>query len=359
VDNMAKADSDPNPATSASAEQMRVSGAQSQPYGLQLDRLQQYRDRSVLVAGGDGFLGVNFAMALHAAGAKVTLLTRTETPRAGQFAVRNVCADLMDVNAVAAAVENQDFIFDLAGMSGAVGSNLDPVTSTDKECRPHLTLFTAAATAASRPVLAFLSSRLVYGRPDYLPVGEEHPIRPASFYAVHKVTLEHYLRVLATTRGLRYCAFRLSNPYGPYWPEQRKTYGLINQLIARALNGEPINIFGDGAQKRDYVHIDDVVTAVTTATAAANCWGEIFNLGGDEVISIRHAAETIAAEVPGTQVCFKPWPAADLAVETGDYHTDMKKLRRFVQLPPQMTFQQGLRRTLISVRHSPLASSSS
>jgi nucleoside-diphosphate-sugar epimerase len=311
-----------------------------------------YAGRSVLIAGADGFLGVNFAIALHHAGAKVTLLSRAPSPRAARFSIRHVQADLMDSSAVAAAVQQQEFIFDLAGMSGAVGSNSDPVTSTDKECRPHLTLFTAAATSASRPMLAFLSSRLVYGKPDYLPVDEAHPVRPASFYAVHKLTLEHYLRVLAATHGLRSCSFRLSNPYGPYWPKQRKSYGLINQFIARALSGEPINIFGDGAQRRDYIHIDDVVTAVVSASAVESCAGQIFNLGGSELISIRQAVESIAAEIRETQICFKPWPAADLAVETGDYQTDQRKLHRFVRLPTQYSFQQGLRYTLKTVREA-------
>jgi UDP-glucose 4-epimerase len=317
---------------------------------VSVDPRQAFAGVPVLVAGADGFLGVNAVAALHAAGAVVTVLSRRDVPRAGALAARHVRADLRDADAVAAAVEGQAYVFDLAGTSGAVGSNADPGGSTDQDCRPHLTLFTAAAAAASRPVVAFCSSRLVYGRPDYLPVDEDHPVRPASFYAVHKLTLEHYLHVLATTRGLRSCVLRLSNPYGPFWPEQRKGYGLINQFIARALAGEPITIFGDGSQRRDYIHVDDVSAALLAVATADNCRGQTFNLGGAESVSIRAAVETIAAQIPTADVRFVPWPAEHLAVETGDYQSDLSKLQRHVRLPPQAAFAEGLRRTLRAVR---------
>ncbi len=304
----------------------------------------------MLIAGADGFLAINGALALHAAGAKVTLLSRNARPRAMGFAVRHAQADLRDAAAVAAAVEGQDFVFDLAGASGAVGSNLDPATNVKEECPPHLNLFTAAAAAASRPVVAFCSSRLVYGRPDRLPVAEEHPVRPASFYAVHKLTMEHYLRVLSTTRGLRACIFRLSNPYGPFWPTTTKSYGLINQFIARALAGEPIEIFGEGSQRRDYIHVEDCMNAILTATAEPTCWGETFNVGGAESLSIREAIDIISSEVAGTVIRHEPWPPEYLAVETGDYQSDLTKLQRFVRLPAQLTFREGLQRTLQSVR---------
>ena len=315
-----------------------------------IDPAQAYRDRNVLVAGADGFLGVNCAIALHRAGAKVTLLSRKSHPRAMAFAVRHVQADLLDAAAVNAAVEGQDFVFDLAGVSGAVGSNSDPSNSADQECRPHLNLFTAASNAASKPILSFCSSRLVYGKPQRLPVAEDHPVRPASFYAVHKLTLEHYLNVLATTRGLRYCVLRLSNPYGPFWPAERKSYGLINQFIARALVGEAIDIFGEGSQQRDYIYVDDFVSALLATSAAQACWGEIFNIGGAQPISIRDAVETIASLIDTTVIRYLPWPAEHLAVETGNYQTDMTKLQQYVQLPQQRSFRDGLIQTLASAR---------
>jgi UDP-glucose 4-epimerase len=315
-----------------------------------VDLKRDYAGQNVLIAGADGFLGVNCAIALHRAGARVTLLSRSKAPRAAAFSTRRIQADLRDGAAVAAAVEGQNFVFDLAGSSGAVGSNRDPATNADEECRPHLTLFAAAAKTASRPVLAFCSSRLVYGRPERLPVDEEHPVRPASFYAVHKLTLEHYLRILGATQGLRFCIFRLSNPYGPHWPQQQKTYGLINQFIAHALTKQPIDIFGDGLQKRDYIQVEDFISAMLAASSREFCLGETFNVGGRESISIRDAVTIITEEIPGTQVRYRPWPTEYRAVETGDYQTDLTKLNRFVHLPPQMAFRQGLRQTLQSVK---------
>jgi nucleoside-diphosphate-sugar epimerase len=142
----------------------------------------------------------------------------------------------------------------------------------------------------------------------------------------------------------------LSNPYGPHWPTERKSYGLINQFIARALAGEPIEIFGEGSQRRDYIHVDDFMTAILSATATAACWGQTFNIGAAQAISIREAVETIANQIEGTVVRFTPWPEEHLVVETGDYQSDLSKLKRFVHLPPQLTFDEGLRRTLDAVQ---------
>ena len=283
-----------------------------------IDLEKVYANQNVLIAGADGFLGVNCAIALHAAGARVTLLSRAAEPRAALYCTRHIEADLRDVAAVAAAVEGQNFVFDLAGASGAVASNRDPAANADHECRPHLTLFAAAAGAVSRPVLAFCSSRLVYGSPQRLPVDETHPTNPASFYAVHKLTLEHYLRILRTTQGLRSCIFRLSNPYGPHWPPHQKSYGLINQFIARALASQPLEVFGNGAQRRDYIYVEDFMHIMLAAAATEECVGETFNVGGSEALSLDDAVKVITAEIPGTEVSYRPWTTEYRAVETGD-----------------------------------------
>jgi nucleoside-diphosphate-sugar epimerase len=237
-------------------------------------------------------------------------------------------------------------VFDFAGVSGAVESNDNPLRSLEEDCRPHLSLFQACAEAQEPPLVVFCSSRLVYGKPQYLPVDESHPLAPQSMYAAHKITAENYLRVFGHTHGLRSCILRLSNPYGPHQPQVARSYSVLNQFIRAASEGVPIKIYGNGCQQRDYIYIDDVITAFLLCAIHEKCYGQTFNLGGRDSISIKTAVERIAWLAGGTPVHFEPWPQDYKAVETGNYRTDLRKIDSYLALPPPTPFEEGLSRTL-------------
>lgn len=311
-----------------------------------------YSQQNVLVIGADGFLGLNCLYALQALGAHVTLVTRRATPRAKGFTGQVLHGDMRDPVFVRTAVAQQHIVFDFAGTLGAVQSNRVPVQSLDDDCRPHLLLFQSCAEAPHAPRVLFCSSRLVYGRPQYLPVDEAHPCAPQSMYAVHKLTSEHYLHVLQQTHGLRFCVLRLSNPYGPHQPLATRGYGILNQFILAAARGEAITLYGDGGQRRDYVYVDDVILAFLLCAASEPCLGQTFNIGGRQSMSLRAAVEQIAQLAGGTPVRYAPWPAADHAVETGDYCTDLRKMDQYLRLPSPCPFAQGVAQTLAYYRNA-------
>jgi nucleoside-diphosphate-sugar epimerase len=307
-----------------------------------------YAGRRVLIVGADGFLGVNATLMLRGWGARVALLSRRMTPRAaGSSPVYH--GDLRDRDMVARAVAGQDIVFDFAGATGAVDSNNAPLDNLEIEILPHLTLFDACTRARPAPLVVFCSSRLVYGRPQYLPVDEQHPLCPASIYAAHKIAAENYLRVFHQTHQLRYCVVRLSNPYGPYDEPQSKTYGAINHFIRQALERQPIRVYGDGTQLRDYVHVDDALLAFFALAANEACHNDVFNVGGRHPLALREAVATLAEQVTGTRVEYVPWPADAQRVETGDYCTARHKLERALDLPTPYTFADGLRQTLRAI----------
>ncbi|MBM3223998.1 MAG: NAD-dependent epimerase/dehydratase family protein [Candidatus Tectomicrobia bacterium] len=167
-----------------------------------------YRQRRVLVMGADGFLGINCIYALQRLGAEISIVSRRATPRAVDFQGRVFHGDGRDRALVRAAVAQQSIVFDFLGTMGAVDSNHDPLRSLEEDCRPHLTLFQTCAEAPTPPLVLFCSSRLVYGKPQYLPVDEAHPCQPQSMYAVHKLTSEQHLQVLQQSHGLRFCVLR-------------------------------------------------------------------------------------------------------------------------------------------------------
>ena len=239
---------------------------------------------------------------------------------------------------------------DFLGVAGAVDSNRDPNANLDEELRAHLSIFHACAVSRPSPVVLFCSSRLVFGAPRYLPVDENHPLAPGSIYALHKVTAEKYLELFAETKGLRSCVLRLSNPYGPNQAEGQRGYGIINLFLRNAARGKPIKLYGDGRQKRDYVHVDDVLGAFLPCAMNQKCHGQIFNFGGRTAISLREAAELIAQLAGGVRVVFEPWPADYRAVETGDYATDFRKIDSFLSLQAQRPLEEGFLEVLNSYR---------
>ena len=301
-----------------------------------------YRRRRVLVIGADGFLGLNFVRALAQLQSTVSILTRSADSRARAFAQNVYRGDLRDKALVRTAVQDQDLIIDLAGSCGAVDSNKHPENSLEEDCKPHLNLFVACAAMRVSPMVIFASSRLVYGRPQYLPVNEGHPLSPLSMYAVHKITVENYLQVMAQTEGLRHCIFRLSNPYGPSQPDNGKGYGIINHFLRAAARGEQIVIYGNGSQVRDYIYVDDVVSAFLLAATEDKCCNRTLNLGGVAPVSLADAAREISEIAGGTPVRFEPWPQDARMVETGDYCTDSSLLRSLVRIPIATPWKIGL-----------------
>lgn len=298
-----------------------------------------YVGRSVLVVGADGFLGVNCVLALKAVGARVTVLTRRTHPRAAALADRVVHGEMSDPETIRVAVEGQETVFDFAGSSSPVRSNLLGAKGMADECEPHLNLFIACAESLHPPRVVFCGSRLVYGKPEYLPVDELHPLAPSCFYAANKLVLEHYLRVLSETSALEYVIVRLSNPYGPHASPEGQT--IINLFIQRARRGETLKLYGGGEQSRDYIFVGDAMDAFLRCAATPKCRNEVFNLGGGHPITLGNAAELIVHRFGGT-VESVPWPADYPLIETGDYRTDLAKLHRFTDLPTPRTFEQGL-----------------
>lgn len=311
---------------------------------------EYYSGRRVVVAGVTGFIGANCAISLRAAGAHVTGVARTITPMALGICDEFVSADLGSSEVRLEALANASVVFDCMGYSQLAPTDIKPTGSFDAVFRPTVNLVKQCVDVPTPPLFVHVSSRLVYGAPRSLPVDESHPLAPGTFYAVNKVLLENYVDLFSKTSGLRKIVFRLSSPYGPNAPSTPGRLGVWNQLISKAVRGEVLQIYGDGGQLRDLVFIQDVMHAFLLAAATPQCVDQTFNLGGERAISLRDVVTTIAKEAK-TQFEFVPWPEAARRVETGDYQSDLSKLRRFVELPEQTSFEDGVRATIRTLAH--------
>jgi UDP-glucose 4-epimerase len=188
----------------------------------------------------------------------------------------------------------------------------------------------------------FTSSRLVYGRPATLPVSESHVLNPASMYAAHKLCCEHYHRIYAASDALTCTIARISNAFGADPDPATKHHGMINVFVRQSLAGRAIELFGDGRQLRDYLYIPDLVSILLDCGTHRAAVNETFNIGSGTGTSLREAAEQVAAATGGPAIRSVPWPRNYEVVETGDYLTDISKVRTRLGFAPRWSFLAGL-----------------
>lgn len=309
-----------------------------------------------LVIGGLGFIGVNLTERLVTEGRTVTVVTPSRARHADRAAafeargVRIVEGDLRDAGAMTKAVAGQQVVFNLAGESGAVHSMEDPWTDLDVNCRGNLVLLEALRAGNREAKLVFVGSRLEYGRQAIQPVSEEQVLDPLCLHAIHKLTVEKYLRLYSSLFGLRYTIARVTNPYGPGQPQGRTAYGVVNRLIELALAGTTLPIYGDGTQRRDYIHVDDLVSALVGLAGSPASDGRAFNVGsgeGTRMIDMAHAIVDLAG---GGRVEHVPWPALAGQIETGDFVADISRMRAVLGWVPAISLRDGLQKTIACYR---------
>jgi len=315
-----------------------------------------YAGRSVLVVGGLGFIGAHLTERLTTLDARITVVTPARArhaDRARELELRGVRileGDLRDRHAMSLALKDQSVVFNLAGESGAVRSMEDPWTDLDVNCRGNLVLLEAWRETNRDAKLVFIGSRLEYGRPKALPVDEDHVTQPLCLHAVHKRVVEEYLRLYRRLFDLRFSIARATNPYGPGQPRHRTAYGVVNRLIHLALSDEVLPIYGEGTQRRDYIYIDDVVSALLRLGESDASDGRTYNVGtgiGTPLIDMARAIIDIAG---GGRVESVAWPPLAEQIETGDFVADISRIRRELGWQPAVALREGLEHTVAFFR---------
>ena len=318
------------------------------------DNASFYKGRRVLITGGLGFIGSNLAARLVALGADV-LLVDSLTPDYGgnlfnidaiRHAVRVNVSDVRDANSMQYLVRDQQVIFNLAGQVSHIDSMRDPYTDLEINCRSQLSILEACRHYNPAVKVVFAGTRQIYGKPDVLPVTEEHLVRPIDVNGINKAAGEYYHLVYNNVFGVRSCVLRLTNVYGPRQLLKHNRQGFIGWFIRLAVEDREIQLFGDGSQLRDFVYVDDVVEAFLLAGASDGCNGEVFNVGGSGPVSLGELARLLV-EVAGTgRVRFADWPAERRAIDIGDFYADSSKFKRTVGWTGAVTLRDGLDRTV-------------
>ncbi len=311
-----------------------------------------YEGKPVLIAGGLGFIGSHLAIDLVQRGALVTIVDALLPAGGGKLShVASIAAraniqqvDLRDTQKLAALVRDQAIVFSLAGQTSHIASMEDPMQDLELNSRAQLSLLEACRRENPAARVVFTSTRQVYGRAQYLPVDERHPVSPSDINGVHKLAAENYLQLFSQIYGLTCSVLRLTNTYGPHM-DLHPCKGFVGVFLDRALKGEPIRLFGDGTQVRDFNYVSDVVNALELVGQHVDQGFEVFNLGHHEHHSLREFVETLAEILPLDFQC-QPFPDKLKRIDIGDYYGSYDKLYQKTGWQPQVTLRAGLERTV-------------
>ncbi|MGK0474226.1 MAG: UDP-glucose 4-epimerase [Candidatus Azotimanducaceae bacterium] len=326
----------------------------AQPLPQWRNDMHSYKDKSVLITGGLGFIGSNLCRALVRENAKVTVVDSLIPLYGGnRFNVDDIkdhldinISDVRDVHSMQALIQGQDYLFNLAGQTSHLDSMTDPQTDLEINAAAQLSILEVCRAINPEIKIVFASTRQLYGKPDYLPVDEQHPIRPVDVNGINKLAGEWYHLLYNNVYNIRATALRLTNTYGPGMRVKDARQTFLGIWVRQLIEGKTIHIFGDGKQLRDFNYVDDCVRALLFAGANDSANGKVYNLGSHEVISLRDLAEKLTGL--GIQGSSKlvPFPEDRKAIDIGDYYSNYSLIEQELGWKPEIELTEGLSRTI-------------
>ena len=311
---------------------------------------ESFKNKQVLVTGGAGFIGSNLARRLVSFGAQVTLADSLIPLHGGNlFNIADIrdrltlnITDVRDPHAMAHLVREKDYLFNLAGQTSHLDSMTHPQADLDINAGAQLSILEACRQHNPAIKIVFASTRQLYGKPEYLPVDETHPVRPVDVNGINKLAGEWYHLLYNNVYGIQACALRLTNTYGPGMRIKDARQTFLGVWLRNAIEGKPILVYGDGSQLRDFNYVDDVVEALLLAAADSSANGRVYNLGSEEIVNLKQLAQTLVELRPGAHFEIVPFPPERKAIDIGDYYGNFNKIRTELGWQPKSALRQGL-----------------
>ena len=316
-------------------------------------RFAAFGGAHVMITGGAGLIGSALARRLVALGAEV-LLVDSMVPEAGanlaniadiSGRVQLNIADIRDTAAMRELFTGQDFLFDLAGQTSHLDSMNAPEHDLAVNCTAQLQLLELCRAVVPAVTIVHAGTRQIYGRPRYLPVDEEHPLRPADVNGVNKMAGEAYHLLYHDAYGINTRSLRLTNVYGPGMRIKDARQNFLGIWLRRALDGEAFEVWG-GEQRRELLYIDDAVEAFLCAALNRDTTGLALNVGGGEPYTLLALAEALIRANGGGTFEQREFPADRKRIDIGDFVTDDQRFRKLTGWAPKIGLDDGLARSL-------------
>jgi len=317
-----------------------------------------FKNKSVLVTGGLGFIGSNLSIRLVDMGAKVTILDSLIIGHGGnRFNIESVkddveiyIKDIRDIEAVNFIVRDKDFIFHLAGQNDHVLSFTDPFPDIDINIKGSAILLEACRKFNPSVRLVYTGTRGEYGPAVHLPVKEDDPINPKGIYELSSLTAQRLFRIYNDNHNVRSVTLRLTNIYGERAQMKHSRFGVVNWFVRQALDDQTIKVFGEGNILRDFLYVQDTIDAILLAAQHEAAYGETLNVGRDDASNFRELAEIIVQLAGSGRWEFAPFTPERRAQEPGDFYSDITKIRSLTGWEPSTSLADGLSQTIAFYR---------
>jgi UDP-glucose 4-epimerase len=302
-----------------------------------------------LVLGGSGFIGSTVCERLLQDGHQVRVLARQKLSRSWYFGPNKnlewIQGNFLNIHDLRTAVQGMDAIFHLVSSTVPQHANDDPIWDVQTNLVGTLQLLQVLREKPVAKIIFISSGGTVYGLPRYLPINEDHPTNPITAYGITKLSIEKHLQMFTHQEGVPHLILRVSNPYGP---RQRieKGQGAVGVFLHHVLAGEPIEIWGNGEAKRDYIYISDVSESIVQSLTYQGKQ-QVFNVGTGEGISLNNLLDLIE-EVIGQPVqrIYRPARNFDVPVSV----LDNTRIRKELNWEPKVDIREGLLKTVSWMR---------
>ncbi|QDC70739.1 NAD-dependent epimerase/dehydratase family protein [Candidatus Methylopumilus universalis] len=310
--------------------------------------------KNILITGGLGFIGSNLARRLVNSGASVTLLDNLYPNYGGNLfnindfedKVNVIIGDVRDSDLVNKLVKNKDYLFNLAGQTSHLDSMENPFDDLEINSKAQLSILEACKNYNTDIKIVFTSTRQIYGKPDYLPVDETHSIKPVDVNGINKYSGESFHTLYNHIYGIKSAILRLTNTYGPGMRIKDSRQTFLGVWIRNALKSEPLLIYGDGLQLRDFNYVDDVVDALLLVALDDESNGDIFNLGSDQVVNLVDLSKIFRDINPEIETRLVKFPDKLKKIDIGDYYGNFSKINNKFKWKPKVSLEEGLRVSL-------------
>ncbi len=306
----------------------------------------------VLVTGGAGFIGSHLAEGMLAAGHQVVVVDNESTGKrenvpSGAAYIR---VDVTDLRRLEAAFERGiDALCHIAGQVSIIRSFTDPVADLHTNVQGTVNVL-QLCLKYQVPRLIYASSMTNYGQTEVLPIPETHPCEPTSYYGITKYAAERYVHTTARRIDLDFdfqvTSLRMYNVYGPRQALDNPYQGVLGIFLGNLLRKEPIVIFGDGEQSRDFIYISDVVRAWVTALDNEATFGNVFNIGSGQRLTINQLADAVLGAFHQSR---STWDVKYLPARPGEQRhveADISCAISAMGWTPAVSFEDGLAETL-------------
>jgi len=300
----------------------------------------------ILVTGGAGFIGSHLVDVLLSKNNKVIVYDNFDkyylnkekniqhNLKESNFSL--IKADILNYKNLLRSIKGVDIVFHMAAQPGVRVSMENPEKTTQTNILGTLNVLKAAKAMSVKRVV-FASSSSVYGTPQYLPLDEKHPTNPLSIYGASKLAGEKYCKIFNAQIGLSTVILRYFTVYGP---RQRPDMA-FHKWVKAIFENEPLRIYGDGNQTRDFTFINDVIDGTIKAAEVDDADGEVFNIGGGS----RHRINDIIKLLTGllgvddAQIIYESEKLGDVK----DTHADITKAKNKLGYKPTVNMEEGLK----------------